>query len=146
VFCLRQLAEYRDLWAKVRGAGADVAAVVVDPPERAEAVRRQLGLSFPILCDTKRELVREWGVFEPEQFGGIAKPAVFVVDRDRRVRFASIDREATRVPAASVVDFVASGMPVDGAEPQRKFALPGLHDFARATRNALRFGMRAPKG
>jgi peroxiredoxin len=140
------LAEYRDVWDKIRGAGADVAGVVVDPPERAEAVRRQLGLQFPILCDTKREVVREWNVFEPEQFGGIAKPAVFVVDRDRRVRFASIDREAVRVPTAVVADFVAQGMPAQLGEPERRFALPGIGHFARATSNALRFGMRAPKG
>jgi peroxiredoxin len=140
------LAEYRDLWHKIRGAGADVAAVAVDPPEAAEAVRRQLGLAFPILSDTKRELVRKWGVFEPEQFGGIAKPAVFVVDRDRRVRFASIDREATRVPATTVADFLLEGMPANAAEPRRKFALPGVGDFLRAASNVLRFGMRAPKG
>jgi peroxiredoxin len=140
------LGEYRDLSDKIGAAGADVAGVVVDPPERAEAVRRQLGLSFPILCDTRREVVRAWGVFEPEQMGGIAKPAVFVVDRDRRVRLASVDREATRVAAATVAAFVAQGMPAAGGEPKRHFALPGLRDFLRATRNALRFGMRAPKG
>jgi len=139
------LAEYRDVWQKIRGAGADLAAITVDPPERAEAVRRQLQLDFPILCDTKREVVRAWNVFEPEQFGGIAKPAVFVVDRDRRVRFASIDREAVRVPAAAVADFVAHGMPAGSEEAERRFALPGLGDFVRAVRNVLRFGMRAPK-
>ncbi|HTW24791.1 MAG TPA: redoxin domain-containing protein, partial [Candidatus Baltobacteraceae bacterium] len=64
------MAEYRDVWPRIRGAGADIAAVAVDPPERAEAVRRQLELNFPILCDTKREVVRAWNVFEPEQFGG----------------------------------------------------------------------------
>ena len=139
------MAEYRDVWQKIRGAGADLAAITVDPPERADAVRRQLQLNFPILCDTKREVVRAWNVFEPEQFGGIAKPAVFVVDRDRRVRFASVDREAVRVPAATGADFVASGMRAGETEPKRRFALPGIGDFARATRNVLRFGMRAPK-
>lgn len=139
------MAEYRDLWDKIRAAGADVAAIAVDPPERAAAVHRQLELNFPILCDAKREVVRAWNVFEPEQFGGIAKPAVFVVDRDRRVRFASIDREAVRVPAAAVLDFVARGMPAEAAGAERRFALPGIGDFLRALRNALRFGMRVPK-
>jgi len=142
---LRQLAEYRDLSDKIRGAGADVAGVVVDPPERAEAVRRQLGLAFPILCDTKREVVRAWNIFEPEQMGGIANPAVFVVDRERRVRFASIDRDAVRVPATTVVDFIAGGMPAENAEAKRRFMLPGVGDFLRATRNVLRFGMKAPR-
>ncbi|HEX4075883.1 MAG TPA: redoxin domain-containing protein [Candidatus Acidoferrales bacterium] len=139
------MAEYRDLWNEIRGAGADVAAVAVDPPERAAAVHRQLELNFPILCDTKREVVRAWNVFEPKQMGGIAKPAVFVVDRERRIRFASIDREAVRVPASAVLDFVAHGMPADGAGAKRRFSLPGIGDFLRATRNVLRFGMRAPK-
>ena len=140
------MAEYRDIWNTIRAAGADVAGVAVDPPERAEAVRRQLGLNFPILCDTAREVVRSWNVFEPEQFGGIAKPAVFVVDRDRRVRFASVDREAVRVPATTIADFVAQGMQAGSTEPLRRFGLPGIGDFLRATRNVLRFGMRAPRG
>jgi len=140
------LAEYRELSDRIRAAGADVAAIAVDPPERAAAVHRQLELNFPILCDTKREVVRAWNVFEPERMGGIAKPAVFVVDRDRRIRFASIDREAVRVPAATVVDFIVRGMPSDAAQAARQFAMPGPGDFARATRNVLRFGIRAPKG
>jgi peroxiredoxin len=141
---LRQLAQYRDVDDKIRAAGADVAAVAVDPPERSEAVRRQLQLRFPILCDVGRKLVRDWGIFVPEQMGGIAQPAVFIIDRDRRVLFASVDREASRIPATTIVDLLQDAQ-TKSREAKRRFVLPHPSDWARAIGNAFRFGLRSPK-
>jgi len=136
------LAQYAELWKKIRTAGANVVAVAVDPPERSEAVRRQLELPFAILCEVGRKIVHEWGVFEPEQMGGIAKPAVFIVDRTGRVKFASVDREAVRVPAATVVDVLTSSIQSNQDEVKRRAILPRLSDWARAIGNMLRFGLR----
>lgn len=141
------MAQYAELWEKIRAAGANVVAVAVDPPERSETVRRQLELPFAILCDVSRKIVRDWGVFEPEQMGGIAKPAVFIVDRDRRVKFASVDREAVRVPAATVVAMLTTRIQAnqDRDEVKRRAILPRLSDWTRAIGNMLRFGLRSPK-
>lgn len=138
------MAQYAELWEKIRAAGANVVAVAVDPPERSEAVRTQLELPFAILCDVGRRMVRDWGTFEPEQMGGIAKPAVFIVDRDRRVKFVSVDREAARVPAATVLDILESCIQPTRDEFKRRTIIPRLGDWKRAIGNALRFGFRSP--
>ena len=78
-------------------------AVCVDPPIKSEAVRRELRLPFPILCDTQRRVIKDWGIYNPKEKGGIAKPAVFVIDRDRTVQYAKVDDVATRVPASEIV-------------------------------------------
>jgi len=139
------LAQYAELWEKIRAAGGNIVAIAVDPPERSEAVRRQLELPFAILCDVNRKIVRDWGVFEPQQMRGIAKPAVFIVDRDGRVKFASVDLEAVRVPAAAVVDILTTRIRASQDEVKRRAILPRLSDWARAIRNMLRFGLRSPK-
>ena len=138
------MAEYRDLYERIRNAGADVAGVAVDPPERSEAVRQQLRLQFPILCDTQRQVVREWGIFNAEEKGGLAKPAVFVVDRDCRIRFRSADETAMRIPAAAVVDFVAAGMQATPIT-RRRMGVPHPNEWVRALRNAVRLGIRSPR-
>lgn len=135
------MAEYRDQYETIRGAGADLAAVSVDGPARSERVRRELRLPFPILCDVKRELITAWGIMAKMK-GGIALPAVFVVDQDRRVRFRSIDTKSRRVPTAAIVDFLRSGMPA-AAEAGRNKRFPRLEDWTRAIRSTLRYGVRS---
>jgi peroxiredoxin len=138
------LAEYRDRYDQIRQTGTNFAALSVDEPERSEAVRQQLQLPFPILCDTGRKVVTEWGLLNPREKGGIARPAVFVIGRDMRVLFASMDNDATRVPTDTLVSFLLSGAPSGSPTARRSLVVPRLTDWFRAIRNAFRFGMRSP--
>ena len=137
------MAEYRDQYEKIRATGADVSAVSVDGPERSESVRRQFELPFPILCDTRREVAKAWGVLNPESRGGIAEPAVFIVASDRRIRFSSRDSESKRVPAAAVAELLAGEARPDAVE--RRTLIPSVRDFLRATASVFRFGMKSPR-
>lgn len=135
------MAEYARAHDEIRALGADVAALSVDSPERSEAVRQEAGLPFPILSDTRREIVRAWELYNPKEMGGIAFPAVFVIGPDRHVRWRSVDRTAQRVSTAGVVAFLrGAAAPVD-----RVRVRAGLRDFARAFANAIRRGLRTPE-
>jgi peroxiredoxin len=129
------LADYRDHYAEIRSAGADVVAVSVDPPAKSEALRRELGLPFPILCDIERRVIKDWGIYNPKERGGIAKPAVFVIHRDRTIQYSEIDEVATRLPASEIVCILRGA---EQREAQRKVYIPRLTDFFRAIRNMLR--------
>jgi len=129
------LADYRDHYEEIRAAGADVLAVCVDPPIKSETVRRELQLPFPILCDTGRRVIKEWGIYNPKEKGGIAKSAVFVIDRDRIVQYAKVDDVATRVPASEIVRILSGA---GQHEPERKIYIPRVSDFLRAIRNMIR--------
>jgi len=108
-------------------------AVSVDPPHKSEAIRRELWLPFPILCDTERRVIQDWDIYNPREKGGIAKPAVFVIGRDRVLRYSSVDEVPKRVPASEIVRVLGT---VARAQPlRRKVYIPRLGDFVSALRN-----------
>jgi peroxiredoxin Q/BCP len=137
------LADYREHYEKIRRAGASIVAISVDPPDRAESVRRELHLPFPILCDTDRRVVREWNIYNSRERSGIAKPSVFLIDRDRTVRYASLDSIATRVPASEIVRLLESTAQAPTA--RRKIYIPTPADFFRVARSSLRRAGRQPQ-
>lgn len=130
------MAEYRDLHPEIRAAGATVAAVSVDPEERSEALRRALDLAFPILSDIQRRVVQEWDLYNPRERGGIAKPATFVVERDRRIAYATVDSVATRVPAREILSVLRRT--AEQRTLRRKVYLPRFADWFRALRAGKR--------
>lgn len=137
------MADYRVHEAEIRAAGAELAAVSVDSPEKSRAVREELHLDFPILCDTQREVVRAWGIYNEREKGGIAKPAVFIIDPGRMVRYVSVDGIASRIPASEIARLLAAR---DGAPaPHRNRLLPGPGTWVRAVRNSVHYGVRQPE-
>lgn len=137
------MAEYRDRYPEIRAAGADVAALSVDDARRSEALRSELGLPFPILCDPSRQVVRQWDLYNAKEQGGIAVPAVFVIGPDRSVRFRSIDGTRERIVTDAVLAFLRGQGP--GAGLPRAKVRAGVGEFFRAIRNAIRRGLRTPE-
>jgi peroxiredoxin len=137
------LAEYRDHQAPIRATGAKLTAISVDSAEKSQAVRDELHLEFPILCDTHRRVVREWGVYNAREKGGIAKPAVFILDPGRVARYVSVDDVASRVPSSEIVRLLSAHNGVSA--PQRRRMVPSPDNFFRAVRNSMHFGVRQPE-
>jgi peroxiredoxin len=136
------LAEYQRDEAAIRATGTSIAAVSVDSPQRSEGLRSELGLSFPILCDTSRSVVQAWELYNPREMGGIAIPAVFVIGPDLRVRYRSIDRTRERVHTDGVLRFLRGDAQRQSIE--RAPIRAGIREFARAFANAIRRGLRTP--
>ncbi len=110
-------------------------AISVDAPEKSEAVRQELHLPFPVLGDTERRVVQEWDLYNSREKGGIAKPAVFVIERDRTVRYGAVDTVSTRVPPSEIVRLLETAEP---HEARRKLYIPRFAEWFRAIRNSLR--------
>jgi peroxiredoxin len=107
----------------------------VDSPDESEALRVRLSLPFPILCDTERRVVRDWGIYNPADKGGIAKPAVFIIDSSRVVRYAAVDTVVRRVPAAETVSVLQNAAE---AQPVRRRAhVPRFSDWKSAIRKII---------
>jgi peroxiredoxin len=113
-----------------------MAAVSVDAAAASEALRAQLSLPFPILCDVERRVIREWDLLNARERGGIAKPSVFVIAPDLRTRYAAVDTVASRVPAAGILSALEAGR--DDAPIRRKTYIPFPGDWIRAIRNNFR--------
>ncbi len=137
------MADYSARLDDFRAAGADLASVSVDDATRAEPCRRELGIKFPLLCDTRREVVKAYGLLNARENGGIAFPAAFVIDRDRIVRFRALEEVASRVSVDELLSFVrALDQGVESSvTPRRRGVWPGTM-FLRATMNAMLRGVR----
>jgi alkyl hydroperoxide reductase subunit AhpC len=101
-------------------------------------------LPFPILCDTQKEVVRAWGLFNAEEKGGIAVPAVLLVGRDRRFRLIVIEGIANRVRAADLLEYLRAHPVSDYSADDRhsnaqrqRVIFPSLVDFGRALWNSI---------
>ncbi len=106
---------------------------------------RELELPFALLCNPRREVVERWGLLNRAEKGGIAFPATFVIDRDRKVRMRSLENVGRRISAQDVLAYVRA-LAGDGtaATPQPKRVRPGAM-FIRAMRNMIRRGVKVPR-
>ena len=64
--------------------------VAPDDPAKLEAMRADLGLSFPVLADPECATIRAYGVLN-EDSGKIPHPAALVIDKEGVVRFVRVD-------------------------------------------------------
>ncbi len=139
------MADYSKHLEDFRAAGAELVAISVDDAARAEPVRQELGVKFPLLCDTRREVVKTYGLLNSGEKGGIAFPASFVIDRSRVVRFRALEEVVSRVNVDQLLELVRDlGKGVESqTKPRTRGVFPGLM-FLQATMNALRHGVRSP--
>ena len=139
------MADYSEHLDEFRAAGAELIAVSVDDAARAETLREEFGIKFPLLCDTSREVVKKYGLLNSGEKGGIAFPASFVIDSKRVVRFRALEEVVSRVSVDQLLELVRElGRGVEPqTKPRNRGVFPGLM-FLRATVNAMRHGVRSP--
>ena len=98
--CQKELCTFRDSMARLNDAKAQVYGISVDTFFTFKAFHDAQKLTFPLLSDFNKEVIREYGVFNPDMIGlkGIAKRAVFVLDRDGVVRHKEVLEDARNEP------------------------------------------------
>jgi len=136
------LAEYQQHLGAFSRVGVRVMALSVDDEKRASEMRRLTKLDFEILCDPTRKTVKEWGLFNARERGGIAIPATFVIDRGRRIRYCWNEGVAARVAPQDVLRLLESEGAPDSVKPRSFF--PGLKEWGQAIRNSFRLGAVTP--
>jgi peroxiredoxin len=98
--CTKELCTFRDSLARLNGANAQVFGVSVDTFFTLKAYHDAQQLTFPLLSDFNKQAIRDYGVFNEDMIGlkGIAKRAVFVIDRDGIVRYREVLEDARNEP------------------------------------------------
>jgi len=98
--CEKELCTFRDRLAQLNGANAQVYGISVDTFFTLKAFHDAQHLSFPLLSDFNKQVIRDYGVFNEDMVGlkGIAKRAVFVIDRDGIVRHREVLDDARLEP------------------------------------------------
>jgi glutaredoxin-dependent peroxiredoxin len=109
--CQKELCTIRDSMGALNNASAQVFGISVDTFFALKAFQDQQELNFPLLSDFNKEVIREYGVFNEDMIGlkGIAKRAVFVLDKNGVVRHREVLDDARNEPDyKKVLDSVAS--------------------------------------
>jgi peroxiredoxin len=98
--CTKELCTFRDSLARLNQAHAQVYGISVDTFFTLKAYHDQQGYNFPLLSDFNKEAIREYGVFNEDMIGlkGIAKRAVFVIDKDGIIRHREVLEDARNEP------------------------------------------------
>jgi peroxiredoxin len=111
--CTKELCTFRDSLARLNKANAQVYGISVDTFFTLKAFRDDQKLTFPLLSDFNKQAIRDFGVFNEDMIGlkGIAKRAVFVIDKDGVVRYREVLDDARNEPDYDKVLSAVSSLP-----------------------------------
>ena len=98
--CQKELCTFRDQLARLNHARAQVYGISVDTFFALKAFHDAQELTFPLLSDFNKQVIRDYGVFNEDMIGlhGIAKRAVFVLDATGVVRHREVLEDARNEP------------------------------------------------
>jgi len=98
--CTKELCTFRDDLGRLNDANAQVYGISVDTFFALKAFQTDQQLTFSLLSDFNKQVIRDYGVFNADMIGlkGIAKRAVFVIDKDGIVRYREILEDARNEP------------------------------------------------
>jgi peroxiredoxin len=81
--CREEMPKLNRLYEKYRAAGFDLLGVNIDDdPRNAEAVAAKLGVKFPVLLDTDKQVSKLYDLS--------TMPSTVIIDRDGRVRYVHL--------------------------------------------------------
>jgi len=98
--CTKELCTFRDSFASLGQSKAQVYGISVDTFFALKAFHDAQHLTFPLLSDFNKEVMRDYGVVNENMIGlkGIAKRAVFVIDGEGIVRYREVLEDARNEP------------------------------------------------
>ena len=110
--CQKELCTFRDQIARLNHARAQVYGISVDTFFALKAFHDAQALTFPLLSDFNKQVIRDYGVFNEDMIGlhGIAKRAVFVLDADGVVRHREVLEDARNEPNYQKVFSAVEGL------------------------------------
>jgi peroxiredoxin len=92
--CTKEMCAFRDSMARLIDLKAQVVGVAVSDPFSNREFAEKNKLTFPILSDYNREVIRAYGIEQPN-FSGLkgyttAKRTIYILDREGVVRYVWI--------------------------------------------------------
>jgi len=98
--CTKELCTFRDQLGRLNDAKAQVYGISVDTFFTLKAFQDAQHLTFPLLSDFNKQVIRDYGVYNEDMIGlkGIAKRAVFVLDPQGIVRHREVLEDARNEP------------------------------------------------
>jgi glutaredoxin-dependent peroxiredoxin len=98
--CTTEMCTFRDSAAELDKVNATVLGITVDTFFALKAWADSQSLKFPLLSDFNKDVIRKYGVVNPDMIGlkDISKRATFVIDQGGTVRYAEVLDDARNEP------------------------------------------------
>jgi glutaredoxin-dependent peroxiredoxin len=98
--CQNEMCTFRDSMAALDAVKGQVFGISTDTFFALKAWADQQRFGFPLLSDYNKDVIRTYGVVNPDMIGlkDIAKRAVFVIDREAIVRHREVLDDARNEP------------------------------------------------
>jgi peroxiredoxin Q/BCP len=106
--CTKQACDFRDNLADLNGAGFQVLGISPDKPAKLAKFIDNEKLTFPLLSDPEKTVLKEWGAFgEKKNYGKVIQGVIrstFVIDADGKIDKALYNVRATGHVAKLIKD------------------------------------------
>jgi peroxiredoxin Q/BCP len=97
--CTKQACDFRDSLASLQSAGYEVVGISPDSPPKLAKFRERDALTFPLVSDADRQVLRAYGAYGEKQMYGKTVTGVirstFVIDEQGRIERALYNVKAT---------------------------------------------------
>ena len=98
--CVNELCLFRDRTSALNEVKAQVLGISVDTPFVLKAFQTEQRLTFPLLSDFNKDVLRLYDVFSEEVIGlrGMPKRSVFLIDKEGVLRYREVLEDARNEP------------------------------------------------
>ena len=87
----------------IKRAGAELIAVSVDDQSFAWSMGQTTGAKFQILSDSDKKTIAAYGIVNAAEHDGIAHPSVFILDRESKIRYMHVGKDAQDRPSDEAI-------------------------------------------
>lgn len=101
--CTQQLTKLAGDYNNFKRAGGEVIAISADQQSFAWSMGQTTGAKFEILSDADKKVITSYGILNAAEHGGIAHPAIFIVDREGKIRFLHVGKDPMDRPADETI-------------------------------------------
>ncbi|MCW4046789.1 MAG: peroxiredoxin [Candidatus Bathyarchaeota archaeon] len=106
--CTKEMCAFRDSMARLIDLKAQVIGISVNDPFSNKEFAQKNRLTFPILSDYNRQVIRNYGI-EMHNFAGldgytVAERSIFILDKDGVVRYVWMSEDPTVEPDYAAIE------------------------------------------
>jgi len=98
--CTKEFCSMRDALKDYEGLDCKVFGISTDSPFALDAWAQKEGYQFPLLSDYNKTVARAYETLYDDLMGfkGVCKRSAYVIDREGKIRYASVSEDARVVP------------------------------------------------
>lgn len=106
--CTAEMCSVRDTMSQYNDLHAQVLGISVDNPFAQKAWAKENKLTFPLLSDFNKTVSAAYGALYEDLIGfkGVSKRSAFVVDKQGKLRYASVSDDAKQLPDFAAIQKV----------------------------------------